>query len=169
MVDIPAARFAENLGSPKPVYPTISAEVPWRSNSGSLAAADNLGSGVEKPIRLLWMVAMSHVFSPLYVVLASLSGWINREQRQLIEYLQAENKVLRSLCPANACASTMTSAAVWRKMAKASDVKHFWQIDTIVTPIRCSLASATRRRSGRSSTSPVGRRSPKRSPISSSN
>ena len=42
---------------------------------------------------------MNMVLSPLYVALACFSGWINREQQKLIEYLQSEVKSVRELVP----------------------------------------------------------------------
>ena len=38
------------------------------------------------------MVPLSH---PLRLLLVALAGWINQQQRDVIEYLQAENRVLR--------------------------------------------------------------------------
>jgi putative transposase len=33
--------------------------------------------------------------SPWHVVLVALAGWLNREQQKVIDYLKAENRVLR--------------------------------------------------------------------------
>ena len=38
------------------------------------------------------MPSLSH---PLQFVLVALAGWINQQQREVIEYLQTENRVLR--------------------------------------------------------------------------
>ena len=38
---------------------------------------------------------MAFVLSPTYLLMACLAGWINREQRKQVEYLQAEVRVLR--------------------------------------------------------------------------
>ena len=38
---------------------------------------------------------MEFVLHPWHVLLLTVSGWINREQEQIIEYLLAENQVLR--------------------------------------------------------------------------
>ena len=32
---------------------------------------------------------------PMTMLLAMLAGWINREQQQIIEYLKAENSILK--------------------------------------------------------------------------
>lgn len=77
---------------------------------------------------------MNPAFSPLYVILACLSGWINREQRQLIEYLQAENKVLRSLVPGKRLPLNDDQRRRLAEKAKAAGKKALLTIDTIVTP-----------------------------------
>ena len=38
------------------------------------------------------MARLSH---PLQLLLGALAGWINQQQREVIEYLQAENRMLR--------------------------------------------------------------------------
>ncbi len=77
---------------------------------------------------------MNPAFSPLSVILACLSGWINREQRQLIEYLQAENKVLRSLVPGKRLPLNDDQRRCLAEKAKAVGRKALLTIDTIVTP-----------------------------------
>ena len=42
--------------------------------------------------RLRSMVPVSH---PLRFLLVALAGWINQQQREVIDYLQAENRILR--------------------------------------------------------------------------
>src|SRR5262252_5439788 len=42
--------------------------------------------------RLRPMILVSH---PLRFLLVALAGWINQQQREVIDYLQAENRVLR--------------------------------------------------------------------------
>src|SRR5215813_7773116 len=42
--------------------------------------------------RLHSMIPVSH---PLQFVLVALAGWINQQQREVIDYLQEENRVLR--------------------------------------------------------------------------
>jgi hypothetical protein len=77
---------------------------------------------------------MSPVLSPQYVVLACLSAWINREQRRLIEYLQAENKVLRGLVPGMRLPLTDDQRRRLAEKAKAAGRKALLTIETIVTP-----------------------------------
>ena len=77
---------------------------------------------------------MNPVLSPLYVVLACLSGWINREQRRLIEYLQAENQILRSLVPGKRLRLDDDQRRGLAEKAKAAGRKALLTIDTIVTP-----------------------------------
>jgi hypothetical protein len=38
---------------------------------------------------------MSPLSHPLQFLLVALAGWINQQQREVIEYLQTENRVLR--------------------------------------------------------------------------
>ena len=37
---------------------------------------------------------MSFLMQPWHLLVLSLASWLNREQRQVIEYLQVENRVL---------------------------------------------------------------------------
>ena len=43
------------------------------------------------------MVLMAHIY-PLHILIASLAGWMNRRQGEVLEYLIEQNRVLRS-CP----------------------------------------------------------------------
>ena len=38
---------------------------------------------------------MNTIIQPWQLLLTALAGWLNREQQQIIEYLQEENKVLK--------------------------------------------------------------------------
>lgn len=38
---------------------------------------------------------MNFVLQPWHIMILAVSAWVNREQAQAIEYLMAENKVLR--------------------------------------------------------------------------
>ena len=44
---------------------------------------------------------MSSLSHSLQFVLVALAGCVNRQQRDVIDYLQEENRVLRELCMAN--------------------------------------------------------------------
>ena len=41
------------------------------------------------------MIAAMSILTPWQIVLVSLAGWINRQQLEVIEYLQEENRVFR--------------------------------------------------------------------------
>ena len=45
--------------------------------------------------------------SPANMLLRTLAGWLNGEQRRVIEYLREENRVLREMLGAISDASTM--------------------------------------------------------------
>jgi transposase InsO family protein len=77
------------------------------------------------------MVPVSH---PLRFLLVALAGWINQQQREVIDYLQAENRVLREqLGPRRL---QFTDAQRIRLAAKATYLgrRVLQQIETIVSP-----------------------------------
>ena len=39
--------------------------------------------------------SMNFILQPWHIALASLAGWVNRQQQQVIDYLRAENQVLK--------------------------------------------------------------------------
>ena len=41
------------------------------------------------------MIAVAHPSYPLRFVLVALAGWINQQQRDVVDYLQEENRALR--------------------------------------------------------------------------
>jgi len=47
---------------------------------------------------------------PLQFLLVALAGWFNQQQRDVIDYLQEENRVLREQIGARRCASRMINA-----------------------------------------------------------
>jgi hypothetical protein len=47
------------------------------------------------PFRLVGMTAMPWLSHPLQFVLVAVAGWINQQQRNVIDYLQEQNRVLR--------------------------------------------------------------------------
>jgi hypothetical protein len=53
---------------------------------------------------------MSSLSHPLQFVLVALAGWVNRQQRDVIDYLQEENRVLREQFGPDACGSRTISA-----------------------------------------------------------
>jgi transposase InsO family protein len=77
---------------------------------------------------------MAATFSPLSFALVCLAGWMHREQQRLIEYLQAENKVLRELAGPKCLRFTDTQRCLLAERAKAAGRKALQTIETIVTP-----------------------------------
>lgn len=77
---------------------------------------------------------MNMVLPPLYVMPACFSGWINREQQKLIEYLQSEVKSVRELVPGKRLRFSDDQKRRWAAKAKAAGRKALLTIDTIATP-----------------------------------
>ena len=77
---------------------------------------------------------MAYVLSPTNLLLACLAGWINREQQRMIEYLQAENKVLREMLGESRLRFNDDQRR--RLAAKGKEVgrKGLLQIGSLVTP-----------------------------------
>ena len=50
---------------------------------------------------------------PLAFLLLLVSGWVNRQQQAVIDYLLEENRILRAAHAPDGCASPTTSAAAW--------------------------------------------------------
>jgi len=50
---------------------------------------------------------------PLRFLVLALAGWINQQQREVIDYLQTENRVLHEQLGANGCTSPTISASDW--------------------------------------------------------
>jgi hypothetical protein len=50
---------------------------------------------------------------PLAFFLLLFSGWVNRHQQAVIDYLLEENRVLRARTVPDGCASPTTSGAAW--------------------------------------------------------
>jgi hypothetical protein len=64
-----------------------------RAGFGDLALEPN--SRCTAPLVALTMAPPSH---PLRFVLIVLAGWMNQQQREVIDYLQEENRVRESRC-----------------------------------------------------------------------
>ena len=71
---------------------------------------------------------------PFHVLLASLAGWVNRHQQELIEYLIEENRVLKSQMAGRRL--RLTDEQRRRLAAKGKRLGHrvLMQVATIVTP-----------------------------------
>ena len=50
---------------------------------------------------------------PLAFLLLLVSGWVNRQQQAVIDYLLEENRILRDTHAPDECALPTTSAAAW--------------------------------------------------------
>ena len=62
------------------------------------------------------------------------AGWINRSQQEVIEYLLAENRVLREQIGSNRILFTDAQRRRLANKAKAIGRKRLLALDTIVTP-----------------------------------
>ncbi len=65
-----------------------------------------------------------------------IAGWVNRSQQDVIEYLQAENRVLREQLGDGRLLFTDGQRRRLAARAKAIGCKGLFGIDTLVTP-RC--------------------------------
>ena len=77
---------------------------------------------------------MNTITQPWHVLLTALAGWLNREQQQIIEYLQEENKVLKEHLNRKRIRYTDKQRRRLALKTKALGRKILGQIDTIVTP-----------------------------------
>jgi hypothetical protein len=65
------------------------------------------------------------VLDPFRFVVIAVAGWMNQQQRQTIEYLREENRVLREQLGVVGCGSTTTSVAAERPRPKGWD-GNYW-------------------------------------------
>ena len=70
----------------------------------------------------------------LQFVLVSLAGWMNRDQQCAIEYLRAENRVLREMIPKKRLRFTQKQRLRLAKSAKLIRFSRLKEIATVVTP-----------------------------------
>ena len=77
------------------------------------------------------MIPVSH---PLQFLLVALAGWINQQQREVIEYLQAENRVLREQLGSRRLRFTDDQRIRLAAKAKRVGRRVLLQFPTIVTP-----------------------------------
>jgi len=78
--------------------------------------------------------AMPPLSSPLRFVLVALAGWMNQQQRHVIDYLQEENRALREQLGPGVSGSRTTSAVGWRRKPRSSDGACCGTSRLIVTP-----------------------------------
>ena len=89
---------------------------------------------------------MVPVSQPLRFLLVALAGWINQQQREVIDYLQTENRVLRGQLGASRLRFTDDQRV--RLAAKAKHLRRrvLQEIGTIVSPdTLLGMASAAHR------------------------
>jgi len=77
------------------------------------------------------MVPVSH---PLRFLLVALAGWINQQQRDVIDYLQAENRVLREQLGPRRLRFTDDQRIRLAAKAKSLGRRVLQQFETIVSP-----------------------------------
>jgi putative transposase len=77
------------------------------------------------------MPALSH---PLQFVLVALAGWINQQQREVIDYLQEENRVLREQIGARRLRFTDDQRRRLAAKARTLGRRVLHEIGTLVTP-----------------------------------
>lgn len=71
---------------------------------------------------------------PLQLLLVALAGWINQQQRDVIDYLQEENRVLREQLGATRLCFTDDQRRRLAAKARTLRRRPLWEIATIVTP-----------------------------------
>ena len=74
---------------------------------------------------------MNTIIQPWHLLLTALAGLMNREQQQIIEYLQAENSILKEYLRGRRIRYTDKQRRRLAVMAKALGRKILGQIDTI--------------------------------------
>ena len=77
---------------------------------------------------------MSPVFPPLRFLLVALAGWIHQQQRDVIDYLQTENHVLREQLGAHVVRFTDDQRVRLAVKAKTLGRRALQDIGTLVTP-----------------------------------
>ena len=64
----------------------------------------------------------------------AVSGWVHRQQLLVIEFLQAENRMLKERLPGKRIRFTDAERALLARKAKAVGRKALLELDTIVSP-----------------------------------
>ena len=77
---------------------------------------------------------MSFASPPLSFLLLMVSGWVHRHQLTVIEFLQAENRLLRGRLRGRRIRFTDAERALLARKAKAVGRKALLKLDTIVSP-----------------------------------
>jgi len=77
---------------------------------------------------------MNTIIQPWQLLLTALAGWLNREQQQIVEYLQEENKVLKEHLKGKRIRYTDKQRRRLASKAKVLGRTILRQLDTLVTP-----------------------------------
>ena len=77
---------------------------------------------------------MPSLSQPLQFVLVALAGWMNHEQRDVIDYLQEENRVLREQLGSRRLRFTDDQRRRLAAKARTLGRRLLWEMATIVTP-----------------------------------
>jgi putative transposase len=108
----------------------IDAKAKWPFGRGL-----GFGSGARQPIIPFGSLsAMVPLSSPLRFVLVALAGWLNQQQREVIDYLQEENHVLREQLGPQRLRFTDDQRRRLAAKAKTLGRRVLRDISTIVTP-----------------------------------
>jgi hypothetical protein len=67
---------------------------------------------------------MPFLLRPWHILLICVAGWINRRQQEMIDYVQAENQVLKKSSGKNVLSSTMTDDQCRRLAVKGKILGH---------------------------------------------
>src|ERR1700674_135655 len=109
---------------------------------------------------------MSSVPPLLLFLLVIVSGWVHRHQLLVIEFLQAENQLLKEWLRGKRIRSTDAERALLARKAKAIGRKALLELDTVVssdTLLRGIGSSWRRNGTSRTGADPVGQGSCRRS------
>ena len=77
---------------------------------------------------------MNTIIQPWQLLLTALAGWLNREQQQIVEYLQEENKVLKEHLQGKRIRYTDKQRRRLATKAKVLGRTILRQLNTLVTP-----------------------------------
>src|ERR1700704_4874365 len=86
------------------------------------------------PIALGSLDGMIPLTPPLRFVLVALAGWVNQQQREVIDYLQEENRALREQLGPGRLRFTDDQRRRLATKAKALGRRVLREITTVVTP-----------------------------------
>src|ERR1700704_5612683 len=89
----------------------------------------------------------------LSFLLMIVSGWVHRQQLVVIEFLQAENRLLKERLRGKRIRFTDAERALLARKAKAVGRKALLELDSVVSQRSCGGIGASSPRSG---TSPTG-------------